>query len=110
MNDELLDVARKIYGLLELLAEDKIAERDAKQRTKLREIAGSGKQKQAAILLMDGTRPQKDIAAGAPIKSPNLSALVSDLLGAELLVGDRKVPNLAISIPPNFFAVNSDAK
>jgi hypothetical protein len=38
MNDELTELARKIYGLLELLAEEKIAQRDAKQRAILRQI------------------------------------------------------------------------
>ena len=103
MSDELLDIARKIYGLLELLAEDKVAERDAKKRSKLRDIAGLGKQKQAAILFMDGIRAQKDISAAASIAPSNLSTLVSELSDAELLVGDKKVPKLAISIPPNFF-------
>jgi len=103
MSDELLETVRKIYGLLELLAEDKIAERDANQRQQLRTIAGAGKQKQAAILLMDGTRAQKDIVSGASIKAPNLSTLVGELLEAELLVGDRKLPKLAIAIPANFF-------
>ena len=35
-SEEVLGVLNKIYGLLELLAEDKIAERDAKQRAALR--------------------------------------------------------------------------
>jgi hypothetical protein len=38
---EILETLRKIYGLLELLAEDKIAQRDAKQRAALREIVGT---------------------------------------------------------------------
>src|SRR5438132_8099847 len=103
MNDELLVTVRKIHELLELLAEDKIAERDAKQRAKLREIAGTGKLTRAAVLLMDGTRTQKDIIAVAAISKGNLSGLVSELSRAELLAGDKKLPNLVISIPSNFF-------
>jgi hypothetical protein len=110
MSDELLDTVRKIYGLLELLAEDKIAERDAKQRSQLLAIAGAGKLKQAAILLMDGSRTQKNIVAESAISQGNLSGLVSELSAAELLGEDRKLPKLAISIPANFFEVNSDAK
>jgi hypothetical protein len=103
MSDELLETVRKIYGLLELLAEDKIAERDAKKRSELRRIAGAGRLKQAAILLMDGTRAQKDIIAGSAISKGNLSSLVSELSAAELLDQDRKFPKLVISIPVNFF-------
>lgn len=106
MNDELLETVRKIYGLLELLAEDKIAERDAKQRSKLREVAGISKLKQAAILLMDGTRAQKDIVSAASIKSSNLSTLVSELTTAALLDDDKRFPKLVISVPPKFFGNN----
>lgn len=58
---ETLDLLRKIHGLLELLAEDKIAERDAKQRKTLVEIVGASVPMQKAVVLMDGTRTQKDI-------------------------------------------------
>ena len=43
---ELLETVRKIYGLLELLAEEKIAQRDAKQRLALSEIVGASPAKQ----------------------------------------------------------------
>lgn len=108
MNEELLTNVRKIYELLELLAEDKIAERDAKQRSKLREIAGVSKKKQAAALLMDGSRPQKDIAVGATIAASHLSTLVSELSVAGLIVGDKKVPKLTISVPPTFFETHKN--
>ena len=52
---ELLETVHKIYGLLELLAEDKIAQRDAKQRNALLEIVGTSATKQKSVLLMDGT-------------------------------------------------------
>ncbi len=53
--NELLATVRKIYELLELLAEDKIAQRDAKQRTALLEIVGTSATKQKSVFLMDGT-------------------------------------------------------
>jgi hypothetical protein len=103
MKDDLLETVRKIHDLLELLAEDKIAQRDAQQRAKLRSIVGTGKLKQAAVMLMDGTRTQKDIVASSTISKGNASELVSQLAASELLVGDRKHPKLVISLPSNFF-------
>lgn len=103
MSDELLDIARKMLGLLELLAEDKIAERDAMQRLELRRIAGKGQLQQKAIILMDGTRAQKDIITESAISKGNLSTLVSKLSDAGLLAGEKNPPQLTISIPRNFF-------
>jgi hypothetical protein len=106
MSDDLTalhDTVRKIHGLLELLAEDKIAQRDAKQRALLRDIAGTSSAKQKSILLMDGTRTQTDIHAKTSIHKGNLSTLVGSLQKAKLLVGDIKKPMLGISIPANFF-------
>ena len=54
-DSELLETVRKICGLLELLAEDKIAQRDAKQRTALLEIVGASATKQKSVFLMDGS-------------------------------------------------------
>lgn len=106
MSDELLTIARKIHDLLELLAEDKIAERDAKQRSLLREIVGIGK-KQAAVRLMDGSRTQKEIITESSLAQSKVSSLVGELSDAGLLIGDRKLPKLAISIPANFFEVSA---
>lgn len=100
---ETQELLRKIHGLLELLAEDKIAQRDAKQRVILLEIAGTSVPKQKSILLMDGSRTQAEILRATSINQGHLSTLVKTLQKAELLVGDPKKPNLAIAIPPNFF-------
>lgn len=111
MNDssnELLETVRKIYGLLELLAEDKIAQRDAKQRKALLEIVGTSPTKQKSAFLMDGMRTQADILKATSVNQGHLSTMVGKLHKAELLVGDTKKPKLAISIPPNFF--EADAK
>lgn len=100
---EVLDTLRKIYGLLELLAEDKIAERDAKQRAQLLEIAGASAPMQAAILQMDGTRTQKEISVAAGAQQSHISTLVGKLRSAKLLFEEEKNPKLTISIPSNFF-------
>jgi hypothetical protein len=107
---ELLEAVRKIYGLLELLAEDKIAQRDAKQRTALLEIVGTSATIQKSIFLMDGTRTQKEIRTETSAHQGNLSTTVGKLYKAKLLAGDTKTPRLAISIPPNFFESNAQTK
>lgn len=100
---ELVDLARKIHGLLELLAEDKIAERDAKQRKMLLEIVGTSAPMQKAVILMDGSRTQKDIHLETSANRGHLSTLVGKLHAAQLLAGDTKTPKLVISLPSSFF-------
>ena len=102
-DDEVLDLLRKIHGLLELLAEDKVAQRDAKQRTALREIVGSSQAKKDATFLMDGSRTQADIRREISINQGYLSTMVGSLQKANLLLGDPKKPRIAISIPSSFF-------
>lgn len=101
-----LEVLQRIHGLLELLAEDKIAERDAKQRKALREIVGSSVPMQKSVHLMDGARTQKDIRTETSANQGHLSTLIGKLHAAKLINGDTKVPKLTISIPPNFFENN----
>jgi hypothetical protein len=103
MNDELTELVRKMHGLLELLAEEKIAQRDAKQRTTLREIVGSSLTKQKSVLLMVGTNTQAEIRAKTGVNQGHLSTMVGKIDKAKLLVGDTKKPKLVISIPANFF-------
>jgi hypothetical protein len=107
---ELLETVRKIYGLLELLADEKIEERDKKQRMSLREIVGTSAGKQKSIFLMDGIRTQKQIYAAAGIDQSDCSKMVSKLHAAKLLTGDTKNPKLVISIPSNFFEAHAKAK
>ena len=107
---EMLNEIKKISGLLELLAEDKIAQRDAKQRTALLEIVGTGATKQKSVFLMDGTRTQAEIRAETSVNQGNLSTMVGKLDKAKLLVGDTKKPKLAISIPLNFFESNAETE
>lgn len=113
MNDadaEILCTLNKIHGLLELLAEDKIAQRDAKQRTALLEIVGTSATKQKSIFLMDGTRTQAEIRAETSVNQGHLSTMVGRLHQAKLLAGDTKKPKLTISIPSSFFESNAETK
>ncbi len=105
---EMLQAVQKISGLLELLAEEKIAQRDAKQRATLREIVGSSKPKQKSVFLMNGMRTQKEIRAETLVNQGHLSTMAGKLHKAKLLMGDTIKPHLAISVPPNFF--ENDAK
>jgi len=110
LNDsESVELLRKIYNLLELLAEDKIAQRDAKQRALLRQLAGTSVPKRKSILLMDGTRTQAEIRRETSVNQGHLSTLVGALHKSGLLVGDSKQPCLAISVPVDFFEANADA-
>lgn len=106
---ELLETLRKIHGLLELLAEEKIAQRDAKQRSALRQIVGTSTTKQKAVFLMDGTRTQTEIHTATAVNKGHLSTMVGKLHQAKLLADDMKRPKLAISITPNFFESVADA-
>jgi hypothetical protein len=105
---ELLEAVRDIRKLLEILAEPAIAQRDAKLRKELRQIVGASKPGQMSVFLMNGKRTQKEIHSETFMNKGNLSTLVSKLSEAKLLIGDPKLPNLAISIPTNFF--ESDAE
>ena len=106
-SSEILLVVRKICGLLELLAEDKIAQRDAKQRAELLEIVGKGTAKQKSVFLMNGTRTQAEIRTVTSVNQGNLSTLVGKLHKAMLLADDTTKPKLAISIPSDFFEANA---
>lgn len=103
MSDD-TEILQEIRDLLRLIAEPAIAERDKKFREALRVIGGSAASKTAkAILLLDGTKTQADIAKACGIDKGNLSGLLKKLKTAELLKDDSKRPQLVISIPANFF-------
>lgn len=99
----LLQEATQIRKLLELLAEPAIAQRDARFRDELRRIVGSSVPKQKAVLLMDGSRTQTQLARETGAHKGNLSTMVGQLEGAGLLESDKKFPRLVISIPTTFF-------
>jgi len=106
---ELLTLVQKIHDLLELLAEDKIAQRDSKQRATLREIVGASIAKQKSVFLMDGSRTQAEIRRDTSVNQGHLSTMVGKLNKAGLLVDDPKKPKLAISIPLTFFEHDAEA-
>lgn len=103
MSEELIGLVRNIYGLLELLAEEKIAQRDAKQRGILRQIVGGSPTKQKSVFLMDGVHTQKQIREKTGVNKGNFSAMVGKLHKASLLTGNTTKPKLVILIPSNFF-------
>jgi hypothetical protein len=107
---EMLKEMKKISSLLELLAEDKVAQRDAKQRTALLEIVGASATKQKSVFLMDGTRTQTEIHGATAVNKGHLSTMIGKLHQAKLLIGDTKKPKLVISIPPNFFESNAETE
>ncbi len=109
-SDEVLETLRKIFGLLELIAEDKIAQRDAKPRSALLEIVGKSETKQKSVFLMDGTRTQAELHRQTSVHKGDLSTLVGKLHKAKLLADDTKKPQLTISIPQNFFERNAEAR
>ena len=102
-NEGLLGELRQIRQLLELLAEPAIAKRDAKLRAELRAIVGNSRKKRDSVLLMNGTHTRTEIIAKASIDKKDISVLIGKLDKAGLLAGDKKQPNLAISVPPGFF-------
>ena len=103
-SEQMLSVLTEMRDLLRLIAEPAIAERDKNRREALLVIAGNATSKKAqAILLLDGTRTQTDVTKACGIDKGHLSALVKKLKAAELLKDDLKKPQLAISIPANFF-------
>lgn len=107
---QMLQVLTEMRDLLRLMAEPAIAQRDKKLRGELRGLAGAaGGKKARAILLMDGTRNQTGISSECGIDKGDLSVLVKKLKAADLLKGEPKQPELAISIPANFFELSEDS-
>jgi hypothetical protein len=97
------ELLTEIRDLLQVMAEPFLAKRDQKQRAALREVVGSGKKKQGAVPLMDGTRTQAAIVKEAGIDQGDLSRLVKALAARELIASDEKHPRLMVKVPPSFF-------
>ena len=111
MNDgQLLEEVRQIRKLLELLAEPAIAQRDSKLRDEIRKLVGTSSKKQQSVLLMDGSRTQKQIIAETSLDQGDMSKIVGKLESIGLLADGKKQPKLAISIPSNFFEANAKTK
>jgi hypothetical protein len=97
-----IELLTEIRDLLQVMAEPTLAKRDAKLRTSLRSLAGSGKKAKAA-LLMDGSRSQAAIVKESGIDRGNLSRLVKVLAAAQIISSDEKHPKLLVKVPPTFF-------
>src|SRR5438132_1023559 len=100
---ELLAAVNDIREMVRLLAEPAIGERDKKRRDELRRIVGKSSAKGQAVMLMDGTRTQKQIVNESEIHQGDLSTLVKRLRDANLLSGDPKLPKVVLILPSNFF-------
>lgn len=103
-----IELLTEIRDLLQLIAEPQLAIRDQRLRAALREVVGNGRQKQAAVTLMDGTRTQAEISKEAGINSGNLSRLVKALAAEKLVAADEERLRLLVLIPPTFFSEDSD--
>lgn len=105
-SDEVIAAIFEMRDLLRLLAGPAIAERDKKAREDIRLIAGQGEKKQAAIMLMDGSKTQAEIVKETGIQKGNLSIVVKKLSEVGVLIDDIKRPKLKIFLPPNFFEMS----
>ncbi len=97
------ELLKEIRDLLRIMAEPQIAQRDAKLRKELVVIVGSGKKQREAVLLMDGSRTQKEIINVCGIDSGQLSRLVKVLEGKGLVEKRGGNPATTIQLPSNFF-------
>jgi hypothetical protein len=96
------ELLREIRDLLRLVAEPALAEREKALRSALLQIVGKSKQKEQAVVLMDGTRSQMAIHKQCGIDKGALSRLVKSLREASLLGDDDKQPKTVLPVPPNF--------
>jgi hypothetical protein len=103
MTNNVDEAILEMRDLLRLLAEPAIAERDQKRRDEIRKIVGTSGPKAESIFLMDGSRNQAAISKETGINNGHLSTLVKQLSESNLLVGDPKLPKLAIVLPSTFF-------
>lgn len=101
--DDQTALLTEIAGLLRLIAEPQLAQRDEKRRSALATIVGRGQLKVKAASLMDGTKTQSAICKEAGIDPGGLSRLTKALREATLLAGDDKCPKLNIPLPPGFW-------
>jgi hypothetical protein len=99
-----IELLTEIRDLLQVMAEPMLAQRDEKWRVAIRTVAGKGKKTGAAVMLMDGSRAQSEIAKAANIDSGQLNRLVKALESAgALTITSEKRPKLLVKLPANFF-------
>ncbi len=101
MNEQ-TELLREIRDLLVLIAEPALAKRDESMRAALLELAGRGKAKRNAILLMDGARARPAICKESGIDAGDLSRLIK-ALREKGLIGADDPPKLVLALPPKFF-------
>jgi hypothetical protein len=101
--DEINKAILEIRDLLRLMAAPAIAERDKKAREDIQRIVGQSEKKQAALMLMDGSKTQTDIHKAIDFSKGHLSTMVKELNEAGVLQDDIKKPKIKIYIPINFF-------
>ena len=101
--DEVNAAILEMRDLLRLLAGPAIAERDKKSRDEVQQIVGQSVKKQAAIMLMDGSRTQADLVKETGVNQGHLSTMVKQLGEAGVLADQTKKPKLKLFLPSNFF-------
>lgn len=101
--DEQTQLLREMRDLLRVIAEPQLAARDKKLRGALLDVVRESTRRAKAVLLMDGSRSQAELYKESGMDQGGLSRLVKALRAKELIKGDEKRPELALSIPPNFF-------
>jgi hypothetical protein len=106
--DEQTELLKEMRDLLRVIAEPALAERDKKRRASLLEVVGKSKRKAEVVILMDGSRSQKALNKDSGMDQGDISRLVKALRDKQLLKGEDKHPELALSIPPNFFKNSED--
>ena len=106
--DEQTQLLREIRDLLLLMAEPAIAKRDEALRNALIEIVGKSPKRAKAVQLMDGSRNQTQICKDSKIDPGELSRLMKTFREKSLLKeSDSKQPELALSLPSNFFSTGA---
>jgi DNA-binding MarR family transcriptional regulator len=101
--DEQIQLLREMRDLLRVIAEPQLAARDKRLRSALLEVVGESSRRAKAVLLMDGSRSQAELYKQSGMDQSGLSKLVKALRAKELIKGDEKRPELALSVPSNFF-------
>jgi hypothetical protein len=101
--DEQTQLLREMRDLLRVIAEPQLAARDKRLRGALVEVVGDSTRRAKAVLLMDGSRSQAELYKESGMDQGGLSRLIKALRAKELVKGDERRPELALSVPPNFF-------
>lgn len=107
-DDHVSSAILEMRDLLRVLAEPAMAERYKKHSAEIRRITGDSGPKAKAAILMNGTNSQAGIVKIVGIHKGQLSEFVRSLGVANLLVGDPKLPQLLIKLPPAFFEKGID--